>query len=121
MIFLFSGEIFPSQQTKCHIIAQSRSRTMAPVPHDTSRVSSEKDNEKDANEKDASSFGLGVEELGGGEFVCNQRRSTREWIDDTRLAMRTQMSMKRFHMTIISLVGFDLLVVMAELIVGTPP
>lgn len=88
---------------------------MSPAPYVASRDSTEKD-----NEKDASSFGLGVEELGGGEYVT-ERRSFREWIEDTKLAMRTQMSMKRFHMTIISLVGFDLLVVMVELIVGKLP
>ena len=88
---------------------------MSAVTYETSRGSTEKD-----NEKDASSFGLGVEELGGGEFASNGRRSLGEWIEDTRLAMRTQMMMKRFHMTIISLVGFDLLVVLVELIVGKP-
>lgn len=35
-----------------------------------------------------------------------------------RRYMREQMSMRRFHLTIISLVGIDLIIVMVELIVG---
>lgn len=39
-------------------------------------------------------------------------------VRSVRRTMRREMSMRRFHLTIISLVGIDLVIVMVELIVG---
>lgn len=54
----------------------------------------------------------------GYELETRSQNSTLKWISEKRAFMRRQMNMKRFHLTVISLVGFDLLVVMVELIVG---
>lgn len=54
----------------------------------------------------------------GYELEGTSQNSVWRWIQKTRAYMREEMTKKRFHLTVISLVAFDLLVVMIELIVG---